>query len=132
MYRNQNEKVKLLDPDILNNAYFQFFLFVTGFVGEKKAKEFAHQSHQITQKYFRSISDIIVDDQNRIRLKKIEITDREILAFSIWMYQFTVELKKFMVGIGKIDLDAILGKWSDPLKATGFFEYFKKAKDLKY
>lgn len=132
MPQNQSEKVSLLDPDILNNAYSQFFLFVSEFVGEKKAKEFARQSYQTTEKYFRGISVMVVDDKNRIRLKKIEITDSEILGFSIWMHQFIAELKKYMVGIGKVDPNIILGKWSDPLKPTGFFEYFKEAKDLKY
>jgi len=132
LHRNQTEKERLLDPDILNHAYSQFFLFVSEFVGEKKSKEFARQSYQTTEKYYSGISDIVVDDKNRIRLKKIEITDREILGFSIWMHQFIVELKKYMVGIGKVDPNTILGKWSDPLKPTGFFEYFKQAKDLKY
>ena len=54
------------------------------------------------------------------------------MGFSIWMHQFIAELKKFMVGIGKVDPKVILGKWGDSLKPTGFFEYFKQAKDLKY
>ncbi|MCK4892716.1 MAG: hypothetical protein KAJ16_07590 [Calditrichia bacterium] len=132
MHQKPTEKANLLDPDILNNAYSQFFLFVSEYVGDKKAKEFARQSYLTTEKYYRGISVIIVDDQNRIRLKKIEVTDREILGFSIWMHQFIAELKKFMVGIGKVDPKVILGKWGDSLKPTGFFEYFKQAKDLKY
>ena len=48
------------------------------------------------------------------------------------MHQFIVELKKYMVGIGKVDPHIILGKWGDPLKSTGFFEYFTQAKDLNY
>ena len=132
MYDNRSEKINSVDPEILNNAYSQFFLFVSEYVGDKKAKEFSRQSYLTTEKYYRHISVIILDDKNRLRLKNFDITDREILGFSIWMHQFIAELKKYMVGIGKVDPKIILGKWSDNLKPTGFFEYFKQAKDLKY
>lgn len=132
MHQKPTEKVNSVDPDVLNHAYSQFYLFVSEFVGDKKAKEFSRQSYLTTEKYYSGISDILVDDKNRLRMKKFEVTDREILGFSIWMHQFIAELKKYMVGIGKVDPNVILSKWKDILKPTGFFEYFTQAKDLKY
>jgi hypothetical protein len=132
LHQKPIDKISSLDPEILNNAYSQFFVFVSEYVGDNKAKEFARQSYQTTEKYYSGISVIIVDDQNRLRMKKIEVTDREIFGFSIWMHQFIAELKKYMVGIGKVDPNVILGKWVDYFRPTGFIEYFNQARDLKY
>jgi len=131
---NQNpSNVNLhLDPDLLNQAYSQFFKFVSEFVGDKKAKEFAGQSYKSTEKYYSGISTFQIDDQNQLRFKNFELGDREILGFGIWMYQFIKELQNFMVGIGKVDPNLILGKWAGDFESTNFFEYFKQARELKY
>ncbi len=132
MKQNPSDVKLPLDPDLLNKAYTQFFQFVSEFVGEKKAREFSRQSYQITQKYCSGISTFQIDDQNQLHIKNFELGDREILGFGIWMYQFIEELQNFMVGIGKVDPIRILGKWAGDLKPTNFFEYFHKARELKY
>jgi hypothetical protein len=117
---------------ILEKAFDRFFDYVAGFVGEKKALEFAEKSHQEIEKYFTNIVSIKLEQGRRIRFNQDDLSDKEILGFSLWMRQFLKELTDFMIGLGKVDPEEITGDLNQKLKSLGFFEYFEQAKELKY
>jgi hypothetical protein len=59
------------------------------------------------------------------------LQDRDILGFSLWMYNFVGELKNFMIGVGNIEVTTIVGSLQPTLEQAGFFEYFQQAEELK-
>jgi hypothetical protein len=117
---------------ILEKSFDRFFNYVAGFVGEKKALEFAEKSHQEIEKYFTNIVDIELGQGCKIKFIQNDLSDKEILGFSLWMRQFLKELKDFMIGLGKVDPEEITGDLKQELRSLGFFEYFEQAKELKY
>jgi hypothetical protein len=126
---NENLTVNL---DIIREAYSRFFAFVSQFVGEKKTDEFSQNSYRLTCRYFSSLESLRLNDENVITSEYQHLKDRDILGFSLWMYNFVSELKNFMIGVGDIDVSEILGPLQPTLEEAGFFEYFQQAEELNY
>ena len=126
---NQNPTVPL---EIIREAFTEFHRFVTQFVGERKTDEFAHHSYRLTCRYFSSLESIHFNEKNELNSEYHNLQDRDILGFSLWMYNFVGELKNFMIGVGDIEATAIVGSLQPILEPSGFFEYFQQAEELKY
>ena len=126
---NENITVNL---DIIREAYSTFFAFISRFVGQKKAEEFSHLSYRLTCRYFSSLETLRLNEENVLTSEYQHLKDRDILGFSLWMYNFVSELKNFMIGVGDIDVSEILGPLKPTLEEAGFFEYFQQAEELKY
>ena len=118
--------------EILQKVYLSFHAFVAEFVGDKKAEEFARQTYRLTCRYYRKLESLQLNEDNRLNSEMEYLEDPQILGFSLWMNNFVNELKSFMIGVGDIELDAIVGSLRSPLEKTGFFEYFQQAEELKY
>ena len=121
-----------VDLDIIREAYSCFLAFVSKFVGEKKAEEFSHHSYRLTCRYFSSLESLRFNEENVLTSEYQHLKDRDILGFSLWMYNFVSELKNFMIGVGDIDVSAVVGSLQPTLEKAGFFEYFQQAEELKY
>jgi hypothetical protein len=117
---------------VLEKAFDCFFNYVSDLVGAKKAMEYAEKSHQEIEKYFSSLSYLKLEQGSTIKFMSPDVSDKEVLGFSIWMRQFLKELKDSMVGLGNVDPEKITGDLTQTLKKIGFFEYFDQAKELKY
>ena len=127
--KNQNPTVTL---EIIREAFTEFHAFVTQFVGERKADEFSHHSYRLTCRYFSSLESIRFNEKNELNSEYHNLQDRDILGFSLWMYNFIGELKNFMIGVGDIEATTIVGSLQPILEQSGFFEYFQQAEELKY
>jgi len=117
---------------VLQDAFDVFFSFAEGILGESKAQEFVAESYQLTEKYYGHISRIHIDLNRKLSYKSREIGDKEILGFSLWMHKFMTKLSDFMIGIGQIEPEKMLGDLSNTLKPYGFFEYYEHARELRY
>lgn len=123
---------KNISKDILEKTFKAFLSYVEGFVGENKAWELVQQSRQETEKYYKNLSLIQLDEKKNLVLVNPTITDKELLGFSLWMSKFVAELKEFMVGVGKVEPEKILGTLKKSLEPTGFLEFFQQAKELSF
>ena len=118
--------------DALQKVYLSFHSFVAEFVGDKKAEEFARQTYRLTCRYYRKLESLKLTEDNILNSENELLEDPQILGFSLWMNNFVNELKKFMIGVGDIELDTIVGSLRTSLETTGFFDYFQQAEELKY
>lgn len=116
----------------MQKAFDIFFSFAEGIVGESKAIEFLQESYQLTKNYYAHISCMQLDLNRKLIYKSREIGDKEVLGFSLWMHKFMVKLSDFMIGIGHVEPEKMLGDLSDTLKSYGFFDYYEQARDLRY
>lgn len=89
-------------------------------------------SHQKIIEYFQVLSIFQVSSSNELVINKNHISDKELLAFTVWIQQFIKELKDFMVGLGKFDIETLTGEIKEELEAIGFYEYYKQAMELEY
>ncbi|GAB4370362.1 MAG: hypothetical protein Kow0042_12590 [Calditrichia bacterium] len=118
--------------EVITQAFHKFYEYVKEAAGEKKAGEFAQSSYRTIEKYFRNLAAFGLTDNFHLEIKNRTLSDKEILAFSVWMLQFLKELKSFMIGLGKTDPQKITGELETQLKALGFYDYFEQAKELSY
>lgn len=121
---------KSISKDILEKTFKAFLNYVEGFVGESKAWEFAQHSRRETEKYYKNLSLIQLDEKKNLILANPTISDKELLGFSLWMSKFVSELKEFMVGVGKVEPEKIVGSLKKSLEPTGFLDFFQQAKEL--
>ena len=132
MTENSASETDAISLEMLQKVYLSFHAFVADFVGDKKAEEFARQTYRLTGRYYRKLESLQLNGNNILNSENEFIEDPEILGFSLWMNNFVNELKSFMIGVGDIELDTIVGPLRNSLEKTGFFEYFQQAEELKY
>ncbi|HFE64665.1 hypothetical protein B1H10_04905 [candidate division KSB1 bacterium 4484_188] len=118
--------------EVLKQAFTFFFAYVAEATGKKQALEFARKSHQIIEKYFHNLGNFKISKNGQLQIKAAKLSDKEILAFSVWMQQFLKELKNFMIGLGRVDPKEITRDLQEELKELGFYEFFEQAKELNY
>ena len=121
-----------LSKDVLEKTFIAFLNYVTVFVGENKAWEFARHSHQETEKYYHNLALIQLGENKNLNFSNPVLTDKELLGFSLWMHKFVAELKDFMVGVGRVEPEKILGNLKKSLEPSGFLEFFKQARELSF
>jgi hypothetical protein len=121
-----------LSKDVLEKTFVAFFNYVAAFVGENKAWEFARHSRQETEKYYSNLVLIQIGENNSLNFLNPVMTDKELLGLSLWMHKFVAELKDFMVGVGRVEPDKILGNLKKSLERSGFLEFFEQARELSF
>jgi len=124
-----NNEISL--EEIIKKAYTRFFFYVAQATDTIKAHELALLSHRIISKYFHNLKNFELDKNGQIKVRD-EISVKEILAFSVWMQQFIKELRKFVIGLGKIDVKKITAGLEKELQSLNFYEFFEQAAELSY
>lgn len=129
---HQKEKIDRARIQVLQKTFQQFRDYIRNIVGDKKAAEFALRSHQTIQPYFRNLTNFQIGTDLNLQVQKQELTENEILAFSVWMFQFIKEMKSFMIGIGRVDPRQFTRDLSKPLQEMGFYEFYEQAGEFDY
>lgn len=89
-------------------------------------------SYQKIIPYFQLLSQFKISDKNELIIEQSNIGDKELLAFTVWIQQFIKELKQFMVGLGKLNIETLTEEIKEQLEEIGFYEYYKQATELEY
>ena len=89
-------------------------------------------SYQKIKPYFQVLSIFEITNKNELIITQSKITDKELLGFTVWIQQFIKELKQFMVGLGKFNIESITVEIRDELEEIGFYDYYKQAMELDY
>ena len=118
--------------EILKQAFARFFEYVASATDQAKATDFARESYQTIRAYFHNLSAFHLDENGDLTIEQEKLTDKDILAFSVWIQQFLKLLQNFMIGLGRIDPAYITQSLQAPLKEMRFYEYFEQAKELNY
>lgn len=119
-------------PELVIKVYTICFDFAVSFLGNKKSGELLRSSYETIQPYFQSLEKFSVDKELRLRVNSETLTEKELLAFTVWIQQFIRELKNYLVGLGNINIEKLTGEIQDELEATGFYEYYRQAQELEY
>lgn len=130
--RSRKETNNSISPQLLQHLYTLCYNFSASLIGKKKTREMLKSSHQQILPYFQVLSKFKVTDNNELKIDLKAITDKELLGFTVWLQQFIKELRKFMVGLGKLTIESITSEIKDELEEVGFYEYYKKATELEY
>lgn len=121
---------KKANKETLQKAFDFFYGYSVSIVGKKKAEEFTRSSYEAVQSYYPNICLILLEDDCRIQFAEDEITEKEVLGLAIWMQHLLTALKKFMIGLGKVEAQNITKDIKDQLEALNFYEFFEQAKEL--
>jgi hypothetical protein len=89
-------------------------------------------SYQKIKPYFQVLAKFEITNKNELKITQGTITDKELLGFTVWIQQFIKELKQFMVGLGKFNIESITVEIKDELEEIGFYDYYKQAMELDY
>ncbi len=129
---HQKEKIDHARIQVLQKTFQQFRDYVRNIVGDKKTAEFALRSHQTIQPYFRNLTTFQVGTDLKLQIQKNALSENEILAFSVWMFQFIKEMKNFMIGIGRVDPRQVTRELNKPLQEMGFYDFYQQASEFDY
>ena len=121
------EKETSNSVQLIQKTYRQFYDYVQQIVGQKKTSEFAQTSYRTILNYFRNLNIFRIDSGTELRISTGQLSENEIIAFSVWMFQFIKEMKNFMIGIGKVNPREITADLTQPLQEIGFYEYYDQA-----
>lgn len=121
-----------ISPQLLQHLYTLCYNFSASLIGKKKTRDLLESSHQQILPYFQVLSKFKVMDNNELKIELKTITDKELLGFTVWLQQFIKELRKFMVGLGKLTIESITSEIKDELEEVGFYEYYEQATELEY
>jgi hypothetical protein len=130
--QSPRETNNIISPQLLQHLYTLCYNFSASLIGKKKTREMLKSSHEQILPYFQVLSAFKVTDKNELRIELMTITDKELLGFTVWIQQFIKELRRFMVGLGKLTIESITTEIKDELEEVGFYEYYKKATELEY
>jgi hypothetical protein len=130
--RSRRDTNNSISPQLLQHLYTLCYNFSASLIGKKKTREMLESSHRQIQPYFQVLSKFKVTDDNGLKIELKTITDKELLGFTVWVQQFIKELRKFMVGLGKLTIESITSEIKDELEEVGFYEYYKQATELDY
>ena len=130
--RNHLEGNKTINPQLLQHLYTVCYNFSASLIGKKKTREMWDTSYQKINPYFQVLSKFEITSKNELKITEGNITDKELLGFTVWIQQFIKELKQFMVGLGKFNIESITVEIKDELEEIGFYDYYKQAMELDY
>jgi hypothetical protein len=121
-----------ISPKLLQHLYTLCYNFSASLIGKKKTREMLDASREQILAYFQVLSVFKISDKNELIVEQESLSDKELLAFTVWIQQFIKELKQFMVGLGKLNIETLTTEIKDQLEEIGFYEYYKQAKELEY
>jgi hypothetical protein len=116
----------------LKKTFDLFNRYVVQIVGEKKSFELATNTLLSIEGYYKGLTVFKLHEDHQLEIDSSEITEKEILGFSIWMQQFLKEVKELMIGLGRVDVKEITAELKVELEALSFYDYFEQAKELNY
>ena len=123
---------KSVSAELLTTVYRRCFGFAANILGKKKSGELLQSSYKTILQYFHSLQNFSITEDWRLQINCEEISEKDFLAFAVWMQQFIRELKDFVVGIGNLDIRMLTEEMSEELERSGFYEYYQQAQELKY
>lgn len=109
-----------------------FRQFCSEIAGEEAAINWLAESHRLIREYFKNLDRFVLDKQANLQEIPEAISDKEVLAFSVWMQQFINLLKGAYIGIGKIKIEEITAPVKEPLEEMGFYTFYEQAEELVY
>ncbi len=121
-----------INPKLLQHLYTLCYNFSASLIGKKKTRDMLDSSYERISSYFQVLSVFKIADNNELLIEQNNISDKELLAFTVWIQQFIKELKQFMVGLGKLNIETLTTEIKDQLEEIGFYEYYEQAKELEY
>jgi hypothetical protein len=121
-----------ISPQLLQHLYTVCYNFSASLLGKKKTREMLETSYQKILPYFQVLSIFEINSKNELVITQSTISDKELLGFAVWIQQFIKELKNFMVGLGKFNIESITVEIKDELEEIGFYDYYKQAMELDY
>ena len=121
-----------ISPQLLQHLYTVCYNFSASLIGKKKTREMLETSYQKILPYFQALSIFEINNKNELKITQSTISDKELLGFTVWIQQFIKELKNFMVGLGKFNIQSITVEIKDELEEIGFYDYYKQAMELDY
>lgn len=121
-----------ISPQLLQHLYTVCYNFSASLIGKKKTREMLETSYQKILPYFQALSIFEINNKNELKITQSTISDKELLGFTVWIQQFIKELKNFMVGLGKFNIESITVEIKDELEEIGFYDYYKQAMELDY
>lgn len=121
-----------ISPQLLQHLYTVCYNFSASLIGKKKTREMLETSYQKILPYFQALSIFEINSKNELKITQSTISDKELLGFTVWIQQFIKELKNFMVGLGKFNIESITVEIKDELEEIGFYDYYKQAMELDY
>lgn len=112
---------------------FQLFRdYCAEIAGDEATKDWIKESHSVIREYFKNLDKFLLDEQAELQKLPEEISDKEVLAFSVWMQQFMNQLKAAYIGIGKINVESITQPVQPALEELGFYSFYEQAQELIY
>lgn len=121
-----------ISPQLLQHLYTLCYNFSASLIGKKKTKEMLDTSYQKILPYFQVLSIFEITNKTELKITQSTISDKELLGFTVWIQQFIKELRNFMVGLGKFNIESITVEIKDELEEIGFYDYYKQAMELDY
>ncbi len=123
---------KPVGAEILMKTYELCFRYALQLVGPQKAKQIMQNSYQTILPYFHVLKSFKIQTNGHLSVKNKELSENEVVGFAVWMQQFVKELKEFMVGLGKTDIEDITSEIRERLNEIHFYEYYHQAQELEY
>ena len=125
-------KNKISEGKVLERSFSCFFNFTEKTSDHKTAHKLAVKSYETISRYFHNLKQFQLSNDATIEVTSGDLTDKDILAFSVWMQQYLKELKDLMIGLGRVDPLQITNEIRKELQELGFYKYFEQAKELNY
>ncbi len=129
---NSTPDAGLISAEHLRKIFFAFRDYVTGVTDPHKADQLARESYQTILRFFRNLNKFRLNEDGQLTIETEEISDNDLLAFSVWMQQYIREVQKIMIGLGEIQPEKITAALAQEIPDSPFFDYFREAAELTY
>lgn len=121
-----------ISPELLKKVYSLCFEYAVSLLGKKKSGELLYSSYHTILPYFQTLEKFVPDAHWELDIRIESLSEKELLAFTVWIQQFIRELKNFVVGLGSFNITHLTGEVKEELEQIGFYEYYRQAEELKY
>lgn len=126
----RNEKT--ISAALLGRVYTICYEFGVTLLGKRTSETYMRSSRETVLPYFPYIKKFSINEEKNLQIEGENITDKELLAFAVWMQQFIREMKHLLVGIGHLDIRHLTEEIQGELEQAGFYEYYRQAQKLEY
>lgn len=127
-----NSEQNGLSPELLQKTYDLCYHFTASLMGRRKTRQLLDASYHTVLPYFPGLRQFRLDEEGSLQILSPTPGDKELLAFAVWMQQFMKEVKQYMVGLGRLRIEALTEEIRPQLERVGFYEYFYQSAELDY
>lgn len=117
--------------EVLQQTFYLCYKYVAEAADPKKALSLARDSHTYMLNYFKNLQKFRVEKDGKLTVSS-EISENDILAFSVWIQHYLSRLKDFMIGLGTVDPHEITAGVKQFLNDLKFYEFYNQAEKLSY